>query len=217
MHDKDVQGRSKVAWNLVNNSLAISHQRKKAMRYSYLPQPILFHPLKHHLAYIREFIQMNIDADDSYLKAQFKTIGSSQLDLYLGRLSAQQIAHETILYLQEHQTIGPDAYRIYLLESKASYGLITLSDGSNWVLRWGIVAERHVHLHPARYSPHTLRIKANTLKTALAVHIAARRYNQPVGLQLVNQVRTQWLGLAPIPAFLPGGALASLVCLLDAG
>lgn len=83
------------------------------------------------------------------------------------------------------------------------------------MLRWGVVEGRHVHLHPARYSQYTIRVKANTLKTAVAVQIAIRRYEQPLSLALVNQVRTQWLGLAPIPAYLPDGGLGNLLKLLQ--
>ncbi|WP_188503200.1 hypothetical protein [Pontibacter amylolyticus] len=180
-----------------------------------LPQPILFHPLKHHLVYIRQFIQAHSEADDSFLQAQLRTIGSSQLDLYLGELSALQIADETILYLQKHHTLAPEAYRLYLSGSGAAYQLISLSDESEWVLRWGVVEGRHVHLHPARYSRYTLRVKANTLKSAVAVSMAVRRYKQPLSLALVNQVRTQWLGLAPIPSSLTSGTFARLVYLLD--
>jgi hypothetical protein len=186
------------------------------MLYPDLPKPILFHPLKHHLGYIREFIKTQQEAEEAALIAQLKTIGSSQLDLYLGELAPQQIARETILYLQGHHTLEPEAYRLYLSDSDASYRILTLSDGSKWVLRWGIVEGRHVHLHPARYSLHTLRVKANTLKTAVAMIIAARRYKQPLGLQLVNQVRPQWLGLAPIPVYLRDSALARLLYLLEA-
>ncbi|WP_255594279.1 hypothetical protein [Pontibacter sp. HSC-14F20] len=170
--------------------------------------------MKHHLGYIREFIETHTDAEDSFLRAQLKTLGRSQLDLYLGKLSAQQIANETTLYLQKHRALAPDAYRLYLSDSGAEYKLISLSDESKWVLRWGVVEGRHVHLHPARYSQHTIRVKANTLKTAVAVQIATRRYKEPLSLALVNQVRTQWLELAPIPAYLPEGGLGKLLHLL---
>jgi hypothetical protein len=185
------------------------------MLYPDLTKPILFHPLKHHLGYIREFVKTHVDARDSDLTAQLKTIGSSQLDLYLGKLSPEQIARETILYLQAHHTLDPDAYRLYLSGSDANYGVVTLSDESKWVLRWGVVAGRHVHLHPARYSQHTLRVKANTLKTALAISMAVRRYKQPLDLELINQVRIQWLELAPIPVYLPESTIAKLVSLLE--
>ncbi|PVY37152.1 hypothetical protein [Pontibacter virosus] len=185
------------------------------MHQSDLPQPILFHPLKHHLGYIRQFIQNNVEAEDAFLRAQLKTVGSSQLDLYLGELSAQLIADETILYLQKHHNFDPEAYRLFLSDKESSYGLITLSDGSKWVLRWGVVEGRHVHLHPARYSQYTIRVKANILKTAVAVQVAVRRYKQPLSLALVNQVRTQWLELPPIPASLRSGTFERLVYLLD--
>ena len=185
------------------------------MLYPDLPQPILFHPLKHHLGYIREFIKRQTDTEDSFLQTQIRTLGSSQLDLYLGPLSAQQIARETTLYLQAHHLLEPNAYRLYLTPTEGAYRLIALSDESKWVLRWGIIAGRHVHLHPARYSQQTLRIKANTLKTAVAVSIAIRRYRQSLNLKLVNDLRTQWLKLPPIPTFPPDGTLAKLVRLLE--
>lgn len=209
-HDKDEIVRGEVACALENNLPAIPALRRKAM----LPQPILFHPLKHHLGYIREFIQAHKDADDSFLQAQLKTLGSSQPDLYLGPLSPQQITHETIAYLQAHHALEPGAYRLYLSVGEAEYQMISLSDESEWVLRWGVVEGRYVHLHPARYSRHTLRVKANALKSAIAVSVAALRYKQPLSLALVNQVRTQWLGLVPIPELLPGGTLSRLVYLL---
>lgn len=211
---KDAAVRLEVACASANISPAYTCFRRKAMRYPDLPEPILFHPLKHHLGYIREFIQAQQEAEEAVLIAQFKTIGSSQLDLYLGKLSAQQIANETILYLQAQRTLEPDTYQLYLSGSAENYRLITLSEGSDWVLRWGVVAGRHVHLHPARYSQHTLRVKANSLKTAVAVNMAVRRYKLPLDLQLVNQVRTQWLGLSPIPAYLPESTLVKLINLL---
>lgn len=179
-----------------------------------LPKPILFHPLKHHLGYIREFIQTQIAAEEARLIMKFKTIGSSQLDLYHGNLPAQQIADETILHLQKRHTLEPNAYRLYLSGIGKAYQLIKLSDGSSWVLRWGVVDERYVHLHPARYSQDTVRVKANTLKTAVAVSIAILRYEQPLELHLINQVRTQWLGLAPVPAYQQESILAKLMSLL---
>ncbi|MDX5420587.1 MAG: hypothetical protein LPK09_15330 [Hymenobacteraceae bacterium] len=185
------------------------------MLYPDLPKPILFHPLKHHLGYIREFIQAHVASEDYDLKAQLKTIGSSQLDLYLGELSPQQIAYETILYLQSRHTLDPNAYRLYLSGGESEYRLIALPDGSKWVLRWGLVEGRHVHLHPARYSQHTIRVKANTLKTAVAALMAVRGYKQPLDPELVNQVRSQWLGLDSMPAYLPDSTLAKLVSLLD--
>ncbi|EJF10325.1 MULTISPECIES: hypothetical protein [Pontibacter] len=186
------------------------------MQHTDIPAPILFHPLKHHLGYIREFIKEQATAEEAALVAQLKTIGSSQLDLYLGELLTQQIAYETILYLQKHQILEPEAFQTYLSSNKADYRVITLSDESSWVLRWGIVEGRHVHLHPARYSQHTIRVKANTLKTAIAAKMAALRNQQPPNLQMINRVRQQWLNLPPVPLYLPQSLLHNLLLLLKA-
>ncbi|PKV62602.1 hypothetical protein [Pontibacter ramchanderi] len=185
------------------------------MHHPDLPQPILFHPLKHHLGYIREFIATQACAEESAIISQLKTLGSSQLDLYLGELQVQQIAQETIAHIRAQEASTPATYRLYLSGSSSDYRLFSLSDGSQWVLRWGIIEERHVHLHPARYSQHTIRVKANSLKTAVAVSLAVRRYRRALSLELVNQVRTQWLGLTPIPAFPPNIAIGRLVQLLQ--
>ncbi|MBD1398640.1 hypothetical protein H9Q13_15815 [Pontibacter sp. JH31] len=186
------------------------------MRYTDVPAPILFHPLKHHLGYIREFIKEQATAEEVTLIAQLQTIGSSQLDLYLGKLSTQQIAQETILYLESQHILEPEAYQLYLSNSEANYGLLTLSDGSKWVLRWGVVKGRHVHLHPARYSQHTIRVKANTLKTAVATLLALKRVSAAASdLSLINHARVQWLELAPIPTYLPEEGLGKMFNLLQ--
>lgn len=164
-----------------------------------LPKPILFHPLKHHLQYIREFIRLNTFAEEADLKAVLRTIGSSQLDFYTGDLAPQQIAQEVIAYLGEKEFLSAEAYRLYLSAAESDYSTLRLSDGSEWILRWGIVAGRYVHLHPGRYARHTIRVKANTLKTAVAARIAARRSaRSETDLHLINQVRAQWLGLSPV-------------------
>jgi hypothetical protein len=77
-----------------------------------LPEPILFHPLKHHLLYIKAFIQEQ--HTEAETKATLLTIGSSQLDLYTGKLPLRQIASEVILYLQENELLQPDLYQNYL-------------------------------------------------------------------------------------------------------
>jgi len=164
-----------------------------------LPEPILFHPLKHHLGFLKDFVASSIASPEPELIRTFKRIGGSQLDLYIGPLSPLQIAEEVILYLQQQCLLMPEEYQSYL--GAGGYRLCSLSDGSAWTLRWGVHAGRHVHLHPGRYSLHTLRVKANHLKTALAVAIASIKYNQPVTLPLLNQVRAGWLALPPVPGY----------------
>jgi hypothetical protein len=180
------------------------------------PKPILFHALKHHELYIREFIRLQHMTDKALLKSTLRTIGSSQLDLYLGSLSPLQIATETVAYLQEQGALEREAYRHFISGKGTDYRVFTLSDGSDWVLRLGAVADRYVHLHPARYSRDTVRIKANILKTAVAANMAILRYKQPLSLELINLVRTQWLELSPLKEYVIDGGLSNAIAMLSA-
>ncbi|MBC5994825.1 hypothetical protein [Pontibacter cellulosilyticus] len=164
-----------------------------------LPEPILFHPFKHHMGFILAYIQENRSIDPQLLRTDLLTLGTSQLDLYFGPLSSEQIAKETVLYLQEHNLLTPQAFRYYLQSGGSDYRCITLSDNTDWVLRWGVVANRYVHLHPARYASHTTRVKAAALKTAIATVIAATQLSLPASeLSTINKVRKEWLGLSPV-------------------
>lgn len=133
------------------------------------------------------------------MQADLRTLGTSQLDLYFGPLSAEDIATETITYLQKQKLINPVSFRQFLDEGGSDYRCITLSDKTDWVLRWGVVEKRHVHLHPARYTSHTTRVKAAALKTAIATVIVATQLQLPISeLSTVNRVRKEWLGLSPV-------------------
>ncbi|WP_114782182.1 hypothetical protein [Botryobacter ruber] len=180
-----------------------------------LPKPVLFHPLKHHLGYIREFIRQGTQAAPAALKADLLTLGSSQLDLYTGQLTPLQLAEEVIQQLQHRHVLEPEAYRQFIGAADSDYQIITLADGTDWVLRWGVEAGRHVHLHPARYAANTIRVKANALKTAVAMVTAAAKYKTAAAdLPLLNQVRHEWLGLPPVKALPSDEGAAKLVKLL---
>ena len=183
-----------------------------------LPAPILFHPLKHHLSYIQAFVAHNTTTSETELKAALRTIGGSQLDLYTCPLSPMQVATEVLQYLQEHNLQQPVAYGRYLAIGGAAYQLVSLSDGTDWVLRWGVVEGRHVHLHPARYAKYTLRVKANVLKLAIAAVLAFRKSggsNLLVDTELINQVRAEWLSLPPVKDLSLSEGLVSMIALID--
>lgn len=164
-----------------------------------LPEPILFHPFKHHLGFILKYINENRSIKPDQLRTDLLSLGTSQLDLYFGSLSSEEIAMEIIIYLQTHKLINPLSFRQFLDTSGSDYRCITLSDKTDWVLRWGVVENRHVHLHPARYTGHTTRVKAAALKTAIATVIMATQLKLPIfELSTVNRVREDWLELSPV-------------------
>ena len=74
---------------------------------------------------------------------------------------------------------------------------------------------RYVHVHPARYAPQTRRVRANVLKTAVMV-LAFVNVNggDPQHIQLVNQVRTQYLGLSKMRALADDQGLSAVLDVL---
>ena len=54
-----------------------------------------------------------------------------------------------------------------------------------------------VHIHPARYSKHTIRIKATTLKSIIAAKIVLRNTSS-IGLSEMNTIRVKYLHLSPV-------------------
>ncbi|WP_162053562.1 hypothetical protein [Pontibacter pamirensis] len=182
-----------------------------------LPEPILFHPLKHHLSFIKSFVECSTATPEAELKAALRTIGGSQLDLYTGSLSPLQIATEMLQYLQERHLQQPAAYQHYLATAGAAYRLISLSDGTDWVVRWGVVEDRYVHLHPARYAKYTLRVKANVLKTAIAAVITANKRGESAAMDVhfINKVRAEWLALPPVKDLSLSEGLGSMLALIE--
>jgi hypothetical protein len=193
----------------------IDHTQRPTIARAALPEPALFHPLKHHLGYIKAFIKAQSSLPDSDIGASLISIGTSQLDFYTGQLSPLQITREVLFNLQQQGLLQPEAYYSYLTAAGGHYRTVTLSDASDWVLRWGIVAGRFVHLHPARYAAQTIRVKATSLKTAIAATIAARKVAAPtIDLDLVNDVRMKWLALPPLQIISPSEGTGKLLALL---
>jgi hypothetical protein len=161
---------------------------------SSIPEPLLFNPLKHHLGYIKEYIRQFSRDDMTILKSYLQTIGDSQMDLYTGALSIDQISYQILIFINDSLLSSKSIY-VKFINELIGYCMIAISDGSKWILREGLNSERYIHFHPARYSPNTVRIKANTLKSLIAAHIIHKNH---VGLPEINQVRSEILQLPPL-------------------
>ena len=158
-----------------------------------IKKPYLFNPLKHHLGYILEFIKCYGDKTSS-LRKDLSIIGSSQIDLYCGCLSIDHLLKEFDHYLNNCISIDKDSY-IELINESNDYLVVALSDGSEWFLRVGTESDRYVHFHPARFSPQTLRITANALKSLISAGIIS---DKAISLEAINRARVAILGLDPI-------------------
>jgi len=178
---------------------------------SSIPEPLLFNPLKHHLGYIKVYISQVNRADITKLKSDLLLIGDSQMDLYTGALSIAQISHQILIFINDSLLSNKSIYIKYIHELNDHYE-ITISDGSEWILREGLNSERYIHFHPARYSPNTIRIKANTLKSLIAACIIHKNH---VGLSEINQVRSEILNLGPLKQLISDCGIGRRIKLFD--
>jgi len=114
------------------------------------------------------------------------------------------ITREIIVQLKGKLLLEKKKYLQYLSENNG-YAIVILSDQSSWVLRKGDDAVRYIHIHPAWYSAHCIRVKAVTLRSAIATYIqvgVARK----VTLADLNHVRKSFWGLSSIKQVYPAMA-----------
>src|SRR5436305_5348976 len=136
-----------------------------------VPSPVLFNTWKHHAGALRARIR-EVAADGAALRelaARMVVIGTELMDLYIGRLTPPEIAARVLADLKAAGRLALGTYRSWV-EGQGGYAVLTFpEDGSRWVLRLGDEGDRYVHVHPGRWSPATLRVRANVPKTAVMV------------------------------------------------
>lgn len=229
MYVQDLRNKKRVKRTLNNRSFAtrpiifnlspngdlirriLSSMFQRTMQHDLKWGPIRFNALKHHAHFIRTFIRITSPED---LPQALIPIGHSQMDLYTGDLSPEAIMQETDRHLTQ-AGVG-DSYS-YLQWIKAVNGFhqVVLSDTSHWILRAGTGNAHYVHLHPGRYSPFTIRVAANTLKTAVALCIWLHHGKaDTVDRDTINRVRALLPGLSPLRQFRAGGSLDKVLALL---
>ncbi len=183
-----------------------------------VPAPVLLNCWKHHAGYIRQqIVQLQQRGEPALedLREHLKIIGDSQMDLYIGPFSPEQIARQAIAWLDERALLTPEVCASWL-KIGGGYQSINLYAASLWVVRWGEQQGRYVHLHPARYAPDTIRVRAPVLKAAISVLVWIGIYGgSPYLIGTINRVRQHVLGLPLLPnESLPGG-LMQIITLLQ--
>lgn len=137
----------------------------------YIPEPVIFNPLKHYLPFIKSYISTKTEEErypgSPAFKKELKHLGTCVMDVYHGDLPTESIFSEITGFLGEKGYIASEKYAIWVGRSWNSYRIISLSDGSQWTLKYHDHEARYVHIFPARSSPYTFRTKANTLKSAI--------------------------------------------------
>ncbi|MFW6257682.1 MAG: hypothetical protein ACOC11_02745 [Prolixibacteraceae bacterium] len=163
---------------------------------SYIPEPITFNPVKHHYRFLLKQINKWRFQEWQEVEEELRTIGNNLLDLYLGNLSINTICNEMLLFFEAHKLSDRETFLKWI--DHAGYKKIQLSDESQWVIKKGDNFSRYLHIHPGKNSLHTIRIRATTLKTVIAVKIQLPEENGLPPLQEVNRIRAEFLNLSPV-------------------
>jgi len=178
-------------------------------------EPILFNPLKHHLGFIREFINKNTgeesDEDQRILIKELKHLGTSVMDVYSGSLNINEICDEVLSLLQGKELSKRENFSGWAGTGLNDFRIMSLSDGSQWTLKYNDNCLRFVHIFPARGSRLTFRVKSNTLKSALLYYILVGK--DFITADDLNRVRPM-LGLSPIKDPLDTEAITEMIEIL---
>jgi hypothetical protein len=182
-----------------------------------IQSPVAFNCWKHHAGYIKNQIKSLYAAkisEENFWNILL-VIGESQMDIYLGKLSPQEICDEIISKLKSAGVLAFKDYKKWLYEEGKEYKLIKISDDSVWTLRLGKQEERYIHIHPGRYSPKTIRIKALTLKTAIAALIKYGINVQLIDTASINEVRIKILNSPPVKKVSSDSAVIRVINILS--
>ncbi len=184
--------------------------------YDSVQGPLLFNCMKHHAGFIASFISSFRGSSLPSLKEHLSPIGKSQMDLYTGSLEPHEISSEIKDFLHARDLLGEKSYLQWLAGSGVKYREAKLSDESVWVFLPGKITGRHVHIHPGRYSPFTIRVRSETLRTAIAVLIYCRLHGGNChSLAVVNEARERLLELSPVKEVSSRRGLGRMIAILE--
>lgn len=163
-----------------------------------IPLPIQFNPYKHHFGFLLSELKTWHPDKQTEWQAALLLIGNNLFDFYLGELSPEEIADLCIDYFINKNINDAESFNKWF--GNREWKKISLPDESEWLIKKGNQPERFIHIHPAKFSKHTIRVRAATLKTVLVlcIHEIPISRNSTENLHKVNQLRSSVLNLSPI-------------------
>jgi len=139
-----------------------------------IPEPLLFNPLKHHLGYIRDFTEY-YSIQEHFDRTEFLRIlghiGGSVMDIYSGVLTCKEICMQALEIMKRGNLLTKERFIAWTGSKLKDFRTIELPDGSKWVMKYYNHEQHWAHIFPARLSPHSFRVKANTLKSAILYQV----------------------------------------------
>lgn len=179
-------------------------------------EPVKLNCWKHHAGFIRLKIreyQNNPETHLTSLRSEMLLIGESLMDLYLGELAPGEIVDSIITSCKRQKILNKTEFQFWLKSEGKDFRTIELKDKSKWTLRLGDEKQRYMHIHPSRYSPHTIRVRSSSLKSAILFLILEKPDFQNTLLS-VNRIRKEYLNLPPLKNLSSGSALFNLIDIL---
>jgi hypothetical protein len=182
----------------------------------YIPAPVMFNPLKHHLGFIREFTRAWSDrtynhTDQTVMISELKHLGSSVMDVYSGTLSIEQICYEVMAFPEVNRLTEKEKFASRGRRKISDFTILTLSDSSSWSVSCNNNSRLWVHIFPARGSIHSFRIKSNTIRSAILYHILiGKDYVTNYDLNIVRSL----LGLSPVKDTVDAEAINEMIEIL---
>jgi hypothetical protein len=201
----------KIAKNCI---LAEKHQMVSENELKQIYTPITFNPYKHHLDFLKEKILTWQNQSWAEVEKEMVLIGTNLIDLYCGKLSVDEIGQQCLHFAEKEDLTSAEKLKNWLFPKE--FRKIKFSDNSEWVVKQGLDSTRFLHVHPAKHSPLTVRVRGTTLKTVVALRVLTgeKRENR-LELQRVNRVRTEKLGLSPVKTLEKGKGIARIWALFS--
>jgi hypothetical protein len=182
-----------------------------------IPHPVLLNTWKHHAGWLRWRIATAVGdgvVGTDVLSVGLAVVCTRLMDLYTGPLAPAALAANVIGQLREAGKLEYGALADWL-GSQGGYAMLDIPDGSRWAVRLGPTGGRYVHVHPGRRVSHTVRVQANTLKSAvMAVALGRVTGREPTDLAVVNEARSRYLGLLPVTDLAADSGLGAVIRLL---
>ena len=172
--------------------------------------PITFNAHKHHFRFLLQRIEIWKTLEWQQVEQELTGIGENLIDLYTGDLTIENIGAECIHFFKNLNINNKTSLTAWL--HPLEYRKIELSDFSQWVIKEGNDTVRFIHIHPAKQSPHTIRVRADTLKTVTTLMIknVSISAHMNENLEKVNSIRVEYLHLSPIKSLQSGKGIQQL-------
>lgn len=176
--------------------------------------PVTFNPHKHHLGFLKTQIKIWQTLPWEVVENELLLIGTNLIDIYCGKLTLKDINRECLQFALKEKLSSEEKLKKWLYPKE--FRKTIFSDGSEWVIKQGQHSSRYLHIHPAKYSAFTVRVRGTTLKTVVALKIFSTPKNQEqLTLQQVNQIRSEKIALSPVKTLEKGKGIARIWALFN--